>query len=376
MPFSDIIGQDNTIAWLQRAIVEGTVGHALLFYGPEGCGKKVSALSFAKALNCLDEEHRAKGDFCDTCRACNLINKGNHPDVRLFTPATTGGKTVIPIDAIRTKNGESPTHPLPLREDAQLKPMEGRTKVYILDPANRPGLQEDAGNSLLLTLEEPPNHVVIILISSRPNAVLPTLVSRCRPVRFNLSPRDAVRGALTKHAAELDDITAEAITGMAAGRVGWAISVAKNPAVLETRRKLLDAIMSYLPRGRRSALKMAKIMHDLSSAAEIMIDSDGEEEKGSKKGPSEDQVRRRNMPELLDIVATCWRDLMICALGKPAVLINTDYADKIQAISGKISADDLRTGLREIMRTKLHIERNANIDLSLERLWMTILCVK
>jgi DNA polymerase-3 subunit delta' len=375
MPFSDIIGQDNTVAWLQRAIVEGTVGHALLFYGPEGCGKKVTAMSFAKALNCLDEEHQAKGDFCDVCRACNLINRGNHPDVRLFTPATTGGKTVIPIDAIRTKSGESPTHPLPLREDAQLKPMEGRTKVYVLDPANRPGLQEDAGNSLLLTLEEPPNHVVIILISSRPNSVLPTLVSRCRPVRFNLSPRDAVRSALAKNAPEIDDITAEAITGMAAGRVGWAIAVAQNPAVLKTRKELMDAIMSYLPRGRRSALKLAKIMHDLSSAAEILIEP-GEEEKGSKKGPTDDQIRRRNMPELLDIVAACWRDLMICTMGEPTILLNTDYEEQIRGITGKISLTDLRTGLHEIMRTKLHIERNANIDLSLERLWMTILCVK
>ncbi len=375
MPFSDIIGQDSTVAWLQRAIIEGTVGHALLFYGPDGCGKKVTAMSFAKALNCLDEEHQAKGDFCDHCRACTLINKGNHPDVRLFTPATTGGKTVIPIDAIRTKNGESPTHPLPLREDAQLKPMEGRVKVYVMDPANRPGLQEDAGNSLLLTLEEPPNHVVIILISSRPNAVLPTLVSRCRPVRFNLSPRDAVRSALAMHAADVDDITAEAITGMAAGRVGWAIAVAQNPAVLKTRQELMDSIMNYLPRGRRSALKLAKIMHDLSSAAEILIEAN-EEEIGSKKGPTEDQIRRRNMPELLDIVATCWRDLMICSMGQPTMLLNTDYADKIKDISDKISLADLRIGLREIMRTKLHIERNANIDLSLERLWMTILCVK
>ena len=167
---------------------------------------------------------------------------------------------MIPIDAIRTKSGEAPSHPLPLREDAQLKPMEGRYKVYILDPANRPGLQEDAGNALLLTLEEPPTHVVLILISSRPSAVLPTLVSRCRPIRFHLAPRETILQVLTDLGA-LPPEQAQAIAGMAEGRLGWALSCAGNPRVLEARRALLDEIDRLLPAGRPAALRLAEHMH-------------------------------------------------------------------------------------------------------------------
>ena len=239
---------------LRRSLVEDQVSHAYIFLGPEAIGKRTTALAYAKALNCTDETAHAAGDFCDACRSCRMITLGQHPDVRLLTPETTGGKTVIPIDAIRTKVGENPPHPLPLREDAQLKPMEGRYKVYILDPANRPGLQEDAGNALLLTLEEPPPHVVLILISSRPSAVLPTLVSRCRPMRFGLVSREAILTALRRQ----DNLTTEqatAIAGMASGRIGWALSVAADPQILERRQALLEEVDR--PAARRATRRAA-----------------------------------------------------------------------------------------------------------------------
>jgi DNA polymerase-3 subunit delta' len=354
---------------LRRSLVEDQVGHAYLFYGPEGIGKRATALAYARALNCTDNAARAGGDFCGVCRSCRMITVGTHPDVRLLTPETTGGKTVIPIDAIRTKVGESPSHPLPLREDAHLKPLEGRYKVYVLDPANRPGLQEDAGNALLLTVEEPPPHVVIILISSRPSAVLPTLVSRCRPVRFMLAPREEIVDALLA-TERVTPEQARAIAGMAAGRIGWALAAAENPQVLATRQALLEALDHLLPAGRPAALKLAERLHQLALAT--AVPGEGDEENGKERS-STDRLVRQRLPELLDMVASVWRDLILGELEQPAMRINIDHAAMLDRHAGRISLDALRDGLHTIMQTKRLIERNANIDLALERMWMAVL---
>ncbi len=367
MPFSYIYAQDIAIEMLRRTITAQQVGHAYLFYGPEGIGKRTTALAYAKALNCTDEAARATGDFCDACRSCRMITLGHHPDVRLFTPETTGDKTVISIDAIRTRAGERATHPLPLREDAQLKPLEGRHKVYIIDPANRPGLQEDAGNALLLTVEEPPVHVVMILISSRPSAVLPTLVSRCRPVRFHQAPRESILQALAG-CDTLNHTQALALTGMADGRIGWALSCAGNPRVLETRHALLTEIDRLLPAGRPAALRLAEVLHRLAENTE----SPDEEAEG-KSRPSADRLTRRNLPALLDVVASWWRDMLMTELGQGSMRINVDFADALDRHIGRLPITRLRTGLQAMAQTKRLIERNANIDLALERMWMTAL---
>lgn len=369
VPFSQLLAQDTAIGLLRRSIREDQVGHAHLFYGPEGIGKRTTALAYAKALNCTDDAARAQADYCDTCRSCRMINLGQHADVRLLTPETTGGKTVIPIDAIRTKVGESTPHPLPLREDAQLKPLEGRHKVYVLDPANRPGLQEDAGNALLLTLEEPPPHVVIILVSSRPSAMLPTLVSRCRPVRFHLAPREAVAKALNS-LGTLNPAQVQAIAGMAAGRIGWAFSVAANPQALEVRQCLLEELDRLLPAGQPAALRLAELLRRLAATTEIVAESD---EDDPKARTSADRLVRRTLPELLDVTASWWRDLLLGELGQTHLRINADFTDALDRHAGRIPLVRLREGLQTIMQTKRLIERNANIDLALERMWITVL---
>jgi DNA polymerase-3 subunit delta' len=370
MPFGHILAQDQVITLLRKSICDAQVSHAYLFFGPDGVGKRTVALAFAKALNCLSPEAQATGDFCGQCHACRLITVGNHPDVRLLTPETTGGKTVIPIDAIRTKIGEAQAHPLPLREDAQLKPLDGRTKVYIIDPANRPGLQEDAGNALLLTLEEPPPHVAIILISARPTAMLPTLVSRCQPVRFRLAPREAIREALLA-LGTLEEPQVVAIEGMAAGRLGWALAVAANPGVLEARRLVLEELAQLLPSGRLGALRLAETLHTLAAGTD---NGEVEEGKGDGKGRmSTDRVSRRNLPELLDVVASWWRDLLVCQLGQSHMRINADFSDTLERHVGRFTPAQLRDALAVTMRAKRLIERNANIDLTLERMCMQVL---
>jgi DNA polymerase-3 subunit delta' len=372
MPFSQILAQDAPISVLRRSITLEQVGHAYLFFGPESIGKRMTALAFAKALNCTDEGARAQGDYCDVCCSCRMIDLGQHPDVRLLTPETTGGKTVIPIDAIRTKIGESSSHPLPLREDAQLIPLEGRRKVYIIDPANRPGFQEEAGNALLLLLEEPPPYVTIILISSRPSAVLTTLVSRCQPLRFHLAARDTILRALPAGEGTETD-SAMAIAGMAAGRIGWAFSALAHPRVLEVRSALFTEIDHLFSAGRPAALRLSEQIQLLASADDLIPEA---EEEDAKARVSADRLLRRNLPDLLDMVASWWRDLLVTELQQPAMRINRDFADMFDRHRGQTTAERLRQSLQAIMQTKRLLERNANIDLALERLCMTILSAR
>ena len=350
-------------------MLEDQVGHAYLFFGPEGIGKRTTAVAYAQALNCQDEVARLSGDFCNKCRSCRMITLGQHPDVRLLTPETTGGKTVIPIDAIRTRIGESSPHPLPVREDAMLKPLEGRYKVYIFDPSNRPGFQEDAGNALLLTLEEPPPYVVFIMISSRPNAVMPTLVSRCQPVRFQYAPQAQVLQALANQ-GQVAHAEAQAIAGMAAGRIGWALMVAQNAQALEVRRQLFTAVDALLPAGKPAALRLAEVMHRLAQDAHFVADDDGDDGKARQ---SAERAVRRNLPELLDLLASWWRDLLMTELGARDMRINVDHLEMFERHHSAFSSEHLQHGLYEIVTTKRLLERNANIDLAMESLCMKIL---
>ena len=362
MGFENIIGQKHAIEQLRKSIISGEVNHALIFLGPESIGKRLAALSYAKALNCEAEIAVRNGDFCDQCRSCNLINLHQHPDVRLLTPETTGDKTVISIDAIRTRAGETPPHPLPLREDAALKPMEGRTKVYIIDPANRPGLQEDAGNALLLTLEEPPKNVVLILITSRPSAVLPTLVSRCHPVRFNLiNTDDIVKKLLTINDNEDE---CRIIAAIANGKLGTAINMANNDHLINIRKRLISEIVRLVPVGIGVSITLAALTRDLANEIEV----------SERENDTADRKVRRGIPVICDIIASVWRDLLAIKIeGNEHNILNIDIMSEIQNLSKLYSEEKLYLALDSINKTKYYLERNANIDLTLENMWADIL---
>ena len=364
MGFQSIIGQDHVVKQLKRGIISGEVSHALLFLGQESVGKRMTAIAYAKALNCLDDNSRKEGDFCDYCRSCQLINLMQHPDVRLFTPETTGDKTVISIDAIRTKSGETPPHPLPLREDVALKPLEGRTKVYIIDPANRPGLQEEAGNALLLTLEEPPQNVVIILISSRPNYVLPTLVSRCHPVKFNLIKTEDILKKVMAESVSKNEVEAQIIASIANGKLGFALDMAKNPYLLALRKEFTGELFRLAPVGTGAAITLSAITREIASKIELH----------ERENESTDMKTRRNLPIIFDIILAIWRDLMLLKEGgSQKLVLNIDLMEDMEELARKYDAEKIYTAVDAVNRTKRYIERNSNIDLTLENMWSNIL---
>ncbi len=171
MSFKDILGHERQIEILKKSILSGRTAHAFLFAGPEGVGKMLTALAFAKALNCSYFD----GDSCGRCDDCSRIEAGTH--INVFTIAPEEG--LIRIGAVRELQNA-------LRYRA-----ERGTKVAIVEGADR--LKTEAANALLKTLEEPPQGSVIVLVTSSPADLLPTVVSRCQRINFHVLSEEVLK---------------------------------------------------------------------------------------------------------------------------------------------------------------------------------------
>ena len=194
MTFSSIIGHERPVNILKRAIQNDAVAHAYLFSGEQGVGKRLTAQVFAAALNCTAA---GPAGACGVCSSCRKSAAGTHPDVRVVMPeshdeqllATLSSKEAakasdeIKIDQIRRA-----------QESISLKPSEGLKKVLIVDSAET--LNDAAQNAFLKTLEEPPGDSLIILITSMPQSLLPTIRSRCQELKFQPLPRPALAEVL------------------------------------------------------------------------------------------------------------------------------------------------------------------------------------
>ncbi len=175
MAFKDIIGNWGVKKILSKALKQKKLSNSLLFAGPEGIGKKETALVVAKALNCL----KKSADACEECTHCRAINNGNFPDVMVLSPA----KEVLRIDQMRL-----------LKETAYLKPMIGLKRVFIVEEAEK--MNEEASNSLLKVLEEPPAFSQMILVTSNPFRIIQTIKSRCQLFMFSPIAKDEIKKAL------------------------------------------------------------------------------------------------------------------------------------------------------------------------------------
>ena len=162
MIFEGIIGNDALKKDLRKTIENNLISHSYIFQGVEGIGKILFAKEFARAILCDDKT----GD--DSCKSCIMFNSNNHPDFMLLNEK----EEVIKIDEIRN-----------LIKKVVEKPIISKNKVCIINAADK--MTKDAQNCLLKTLEEPPEYMTIILVSSNENLLLTTIKSRCTKIQFN-----------------------------------------------------------------------------------------------------------------------------------------------------------------------------------------------
>ncbi|MBI3402983.1 MAG: AAA family ATPase [Acidobacteria bacterium] len=250
MPFSDVAGHVRLLDLLSRSIAGGTLPPSLLLTGPDGIGKKLTAIAVAQALNCLalrtrhsapasGTRHDAPGtliDSCGTCPACVRISRRVHPDVLLVEPGETGA---IKIDQVRD-----------IVDRAGYRPFEGRRRAVIVDDAD--ALVPQAQHALLKTLEEPPPSSVFMLVTARPDVLLPTVRSRCPQLRFGpLAASDIAAALMARGQSERE---ARAVAATADGSLARALEASSDDLV--DARERAERVLAHAAAGADPARRL------------------------------------------------------------------------------------------------------------------------
>ncbi|MFP4500620.1 MAG: DNA polymerase III subunit delta' [Candidatus Hydrogenedentota bacterium] len=359
MAFADIYDQNVPVRLLRNIMRRGRVPNGLLFWGPGGVGKRLTATEFVKALNCAEYAD----DACGGCLPCRKVMSGNHPDVRITEPVKRS--RIINVDAIEAVN-----------EFAALRPFEGKWRVFILHDADRMGLP--AQNHFLKTLEEPPGNSLFILLTEQPRQLLPTIRSRCQQVRFGaLRPETVAR--LLGEQRELGAEKAGAIAALSQGQMSRALALVdseRREIVLDMVGQLQDGADPLALSGvfaahlaaHKSALetqiKAAAGEHD----AKEMSREDREANKLNQASQLEAQMRR-DLLEYLYLLETWYRDALVYrATGDLARVLNRDQADRL----AKAPEADYHGKLGAIEKARIYLDRFLKEDRVFRDLFFTL----
>ncbi|MEM7008593.1 MAG: DNA polymerase III subunit delta' [Thermodesulfobacteriota bacterium] len=331
-----IIGHDFQKNILLRAARDNMVSHSYIFSGQDGIGKKLIALEFAKLINCTsDNEIQAdapRTNLCE-CGPCSKVEKGIHPDV-IYVEYE--GVKSIKVEQIREG----------VEEKLYLKSFEGKYKVVIVDEAHR--MSSGAQNAFLKTLEEPPPNSVIILITSSPDKLLPTIRSRCQLVRFNSLPQERIFQILEERS---DLATEQALISskLSKGSLGKALNMDSD--LLEWRKELVQFLINLKPNSAMRIIGLAEYM-PLGSSAEDM----------------------EKLEQTFEFISLWLRDLMLIKTGSEESLItNIDLIQESAEIAQSLELRIISERMSAVERTWNDIYNlNANKQLSFENLFIKL----
>jgi DNA polymerase-3 subunit delta' len=325
VPFRTIVGHRRLLSLLSRAIARDTLPPALLLAGPSGVGKRRAAVAIAEALNCLTPQETAEftREACGECAACRRIQRGVHPDVIVIEPGDMGS---IKIEQVRD-----------VIDRAEYRPFEGRRRVVIIDEAD--ALVDAAQNALLKTLEEPPSASIFVLVSSIPDALLPTVRSRCSRLRFAaLSPAEVTEVLRRDHGYAEQDARAAAID--AEGSVSRALEA--EAADLVEAREGAQRLLDYTARAGDPSRR-------LDAARDVT----------AKKSTSAGE--RDQLAACLRSLGSLLRDIGILASGGDRNLIgNSDLESQLAAMAKSFDSQRTASAYAAVDEALAALERNAS----------------
>ncbi len=284
MSWNTIIGQKQQIRVLEKALETNRFAHAYLFTGPEGSGKESVALEIAAIFNCRSPKPGKGGGACGICPECRLVQSFMHPNVEYIFPVEAALLDVGDsakkenkrftdakerYDKLLEQKEQNPYFSpamersmgilteqiVSLQHKATFMPGEGTKKIFIISQAER--LHPSAANKLLKLLEEPPAHVIFILVSSRPEALLPTIRSRCQAIKFSRVTQHELRLWLQENRPEIIEPELSFIVSFSRAnlRLAWELlsnrtgNPSETPTIL-LRNKALDYLRQVLTPSR------------------------------------------------------------------------------------------------------------------------------
>lgn len=238
MKFEEILGNDKIKKTLLEQINNNEIVHSYMFVGQEGIGKKIIAREFARKILCNSE----KTKNCENCESCIKFRSENHPDFKIISP----DGNYIKIAQIRN-----------MQEDVYKKPIVSRKKVFIIDKADL--MTEEAQNSLLKTLEEPPEYIVIILILSNESLLLNTIKSRCMKMNFINLSEELIKEYINKNA--LIENPSENVLRLFNGSIGKIYKIKENLDLYMQAENLTKEIINKEIKSPITLLKKSEFIY-------------------------------------------------------------------------------------------------------------------
>lgn len=324
LSFENVEGHEQIIEHLQNAIRQKKINHAYIFNGERGCGKKLVARTFAKTLQCENQE----ADACCSCKSCMQTESGNQPDIIKITYE----KASIGVDIIRDQ----------INGDIAVKPYSSPYKIYILADADK--MTEQAQNALLKTLEEPPEYAVFLLLTDNADRLLPTVLSRC--VLFNFKPIS--QDVIKKHLMEKKGFTeyqAELSATFSQGNLGKAIRYAAS----EDFAGMKDDVLRMLR--RIDVLELSDLLDHIGEFSQHKLEAN----------------------DYIDLMILWYRDVLMFKVTKnPNVLL---FKDELKFINEQASVRDyegIENIIKAMEKAKERLRANVNFDTTMELMLLTI----
>ena len=288
-------------------------------------GRKSLANAFALSLLC----EKGLPDPCMECHACKQVLSGNHPDLIYVThekPASIG------VDDIRKQ----------INDTIQVRPYSSYYKIYIVDEAEK--MTAQAQNALLKTIEEPPSYAVILLLTTNPDAFLPTILSRC--VQLKLKPlKDSVVKEYLIQSLGVEESQAEIYAAFARGNLGRAIHLAQS----EDFKRMYGVMLTLL-----KSVKEADISQLLDYVRTF-------KEEGF------------DIHECLDFMQMWYRDVLMYKTTKDVnLLIFKDEFSAVKAAGTVSGYDGLEKILNAIDKARVRLDANVNMELAMELMLLTM----
>lgn len=319
MQLGAVKGQQRVIDALTRSLAANRIAHAYLFEGPVGCGRRTTALSLIQVLFCIQP---VGGNACGSCPSCRKLATGNHPDLQLLSPLPD--KRDISIEQIRE-----------LQQVLSLRPYEANRKACLIEPADR--MNEKSANALLKTLEEPPGHAIIILLTTQADLLLATIRSRCQHLRFSPLQDQVIEMLMVQNGVE--PALAAELAPLAEGNMERALSLDGDGD--ETKRRELMACL--VQADTRQISTIFDTAESLSSGREESL-------------------------ALCTLLVSLIRDMLLLRTVDQSGIANRFLTAELTTEADRFSPDSIMEALELVLTTRRAIQGNANPKLALEHL--------